>query len=157
MMKCKKAFCLLFLIFCSFALVSCNNTYSYDGKVTMTLTDEWLDAITYKGLVPSMSFEFDGSFNVYETSNSLGYTFTKNDNLLLSQAFEKHLNEKVGSNYCIVKQDEQSNDSPYAIFGKQRIQIDDGTKSYEYSIVTWDYTGTRYSYLYRSFTAGGVT
>lgn len=153
----KKLLSIILILISLTVVASCNNTYSMENKVTMTLTDEWQETITYSGVLPQMSFEFEGSFNVYETSSSLGYVFTKNDNYLLSNALAKHFSEKVKDNYIIVKKTEQTNDSAGAVFGKTRLTLDEGTASYEYSLVTWDETGTRYSYLYRSFVSNGIT
>ena len=144
--------CLLFI-----SLVSCNDTYAKTGSVTLTLTSEWKDVITYNTVAPSRTFSFDGTFNVYETSSDLGYVFTKNDNYLLSDAFSKHLSEVVGSNKIIVKSTIQEADEKGALFGKERLSLDEGTVSKEEAIVTWDESGTRYSYLYRTFIHGGKT
>ena len=152
----KKITTLLVFMLCFVLLSSCGKTIKYDNEITMTLTSEWIEVITHKGVIPSRTFKFDGSLNVYETSNSMGYVFTKNDNYFLSQSLEKHLAEVVKNNYIIVEEKVQSYDKDGAIFGKEKKIVDEGTDSKEYSIVTWDDDGTRYSYLYRKFTSSGV-
>ena len=83
--------------------------------------------------------------------------FTKNDNYLLSDAFARHLEEVVGNNKIVVKSTIQEADSKGALFGKDKLSLDEGTLSKEEAIVTWDETGTRYSYLYRTFIHDGKT
>lgn len=152
----KKIYTIVLFILTIITLSSCGKTYAYKNEIKMTLTSEWIETITHKGAVPYRLFNFDGTLNVYETSTSMGYVFTKNDNYFLSSALEKHLKEVVKDNYIIVEAKEQGYDKDYAVFGKEKKPIDEGTKSMEYSIVTWDNDGTRYSYLYRKFTSGGV-
>ena len=79
----KKITTLLVFMLCFVLLSSCGKTIKYDNEITMTLTSEWIEVITHKGVIPSRTFKFDGSLNVYETSNSMGYVFTKNDNYFL--------------------------------------------------------------------------
>lgn len=153
----KKGLLLIVICFLFISLVSCNDTFAKEGSVTMTLTSEWKDVITYNTSAPSRTFSFDGTFNVYETSSELGYVFTKNDNYLLSDALAKHFVEVVGENKIIVKSTIQSADEKGALFGKDKLSLDEGTVSKEEAIVTWDENGTRYSYLYRTFIHGGKT
>ena len=153
----KKFICLLITFLFLLLVTSCGKTIKMNGSVQMTLPGEWLDVITIKdkSLIPSRTFSFDGSFNVYETSSLLGYVFTKNDNYLLSEAFSKHLKEVVGDNYIIIKSEVQNYDEKGALFGKERLSLDEGTTSKEYAIVSWDEQGNRYSYIYRMFIHGG--
>ena len=89
---------------------------SKENGVTMTLTDEWKEVITYNGTIPSMTFEFTGAFNVYETSSEIGYIFTKNDNYLLSDAFSNHFNMKIKNNYIVTSKVFQELDANFWIY-----------------------------------------
>ena len=75
----------------------------------MTLNSELKEAITMKTDAPFLDFEFDGIYNVYETSSDLGYIFTKNDNLKLSNDFYKHL-LKFKDSYYVISSTEQEFD-----------------------------------------------
>lgn len=144
--------CTLFII----TISGCGDkVISKENGVTMTLTDEWKEVITYNGTIPSMTFEFTGAFNVYETSSEIGYIFTKNDNYLLSDAFSNHFNMKIKNNYIVTSKVFQELDAEAALFGDKELLVDEGTQSYEYTIVAWDEQGTRYSYMYRSFQSHG--
>ena len=154
----KKIFLLLMIIVSTICLSSCSDkVIAKENGVTMTLTDEWKNVITYNGTIPSCTFEYDGIFNVYETSSDIGYIFTKNDNYLLSDAFSNHFETKIKDNYIITSKIFQELDSDGALFGNRELIIDEGTQSYEYTVVAWDETGTRYSYMYRSFVSHGKT
>ena len=152
----KKLFLIFLGCFSLFFVTSCDKTISMENTIPLTLTEEWKNTITTNGQIPCILFEFDGSFNVYETSSELGYIFTKNDNTLLSDAIHKHFDDKIKGNYIVTSKILQEYDAEGgALFGDKRIQLDEGTSSYEYTIVAWDETGTRYSMMYRSFTANG--
>ncbi len=152
----KKIFFAILSLTFIFILTGCQDkTIEKTDLVTMTLTDEWKKVITANGEFPSLSFEFEGTFNVYETSSNIGYVFTKNDNYKLSDAFEKHWKEKIQNNYIITNVTNQEYDKDGAIFGNDTLPLDEGTTSNEYTVVAWDESGTRYSYLYRLFFSGG--
>ena len=151
----KKGLLIILFSLMMLALFGCNDTIAKNGQITLTLTSEWQDAITMKTIAPSRTFTFDGTFNIYETSSELGVVFTKNDNYLLSDAFAAHLSEVVGDKRIVVKTTIQEADEKGALFGKERLSLDEGTVSKEEAIVTWDEKGTRYSYLYRTFIHGG--
>lgn len=152
----KKVFLVILICISTFLITSCDKTISIDSTIPLTLTEEWKNTITHNGNVPCILFEFEGSFNVYETSSELGYIFTKNDNLLLSNAIGNHFDNKIKNNYIITSKTLQEYDAEGgALFGDKRIQLDEGTSSYEYTIVAWDETGTRYSMMYRSFISNG--
>ena len=152
----KKLFLILLGCFSLFFVTSCDKTISMENTIPLTLTEEWKNTITTNGQIPCILFEYDGSFNVYETSSELGYIFTKNDNTLLSDAIQKHFDDKIKGNYIVTSKTLQEYDTEGgALFGDKRIQLDAGTNSYEYTIVAWDETGTRYSMMYRSFIANG--
>ena len=154
----KKLILIIILCFSLVLIYGCDKTFSIENKIVLTLTDEWKDTITYNGNIPSVSFEYEGSFNVYETSSSLGYIFTNNDNKLLSEALENHFKEKIQDKYIITSKTLQEYDKEGgALFGDRRIMLDEGTDSYEYTIVAWDDYGTRYSCMYRSFVSNGKT
>ena len=138
-----------------FLLVGCDKTISKENEIVLTLSDEIKNAITYSGEIPYRKFEFDGSFNLYETSSDISVIFTKNDNFKLSNEFAKHLST-VGSNYIVTSETVQVGDkNGQALFGDVKITMDAGTESVEYTIVTWNDDGTRFSYLFRSFISGG--
>ena len=150
----KKSLSLLIILFSFLLLSSCNDTISYNQKITMELPTEIKEILTYKGSLPSLDFIFEGSFNVYKTSASnSGYVFTKNDNYLLSEALANHLNSFDPENIITVSKTKQESDDVGALFGKTRLPLDPDTSSFEYLIVAWDNTGTRYSYRYRSFSS----
>lgn len=152
----KKIVFVLCLIFSICLVTGCKDkTIQMENGVTMTLNQELKNAITVKSNFPSKVFKYDGIYNVYETSSDLGYIFTKNDNLKLSNDFYNHLKEYKNS-YCVVSEIEQEYDKPNAVFGEQRVPLDSETKSMEYTIVAWDSDGTRYSYMFRTFISGGV-
>ena len=152
----KKLISILSIIVLVFTLASCKDkTIKMENGVLMTLNDELKESITMKTNPPQLMFNYEGTYNVYETSSLLGYIFTKNDNFKLSKDFENHLKQFKDS-YYIVSEIVQEYDNPNAVFGDKKILIDTDTKSVEYTIVTWDTDGTRYSYMFRSFISGGV-
>lgn len=152
----KKILSIISVLLLAFMLTSCKDkTIKMENGVVMTLNDELKESITMKTNAPYLNFNYEGTYNVYETSSLLGYIFTKNDNLKLSKDFENHLKQFKDS-YYVVSEILQEYDSPNAVFGEQRIPIDENTRSVEYTIVTWDTDGTRYSYMFRSFISGGV-
>ncbi len=152
----KKLLSIISLFLLIFTLASCKDkTIKMENGVVMTLNEELKDAITMKTNPPHLSFAYEGTYNVYETSSLLGYIFTKNDNLKLSNDFYNHL-KKFKNSYYVVSEIVQEYDNPNAIFGDKKVPLDENTKSVEYTIVTWDTDGTRYSYMFRSFISGGV-
>ncbi len=152
----KKLLLLICVLLTCLTLTGCKDkTIEMENGVRMTLNSELMDAITMETEAPFLDFEFDGIYNVYETSSNLGYIFTKNDNLKLSNDFYKHLS-KFKDAYYVVSETEQEFDKPNAVFGEQRVPLDPDTKSMEYAIVVWDTDGTRYSYMFRTFISGGV-
>ena len=152
----KKILIVLIAILSLICLTSCGDkVIAKENGVTMTLTDDWKEVITYNGEIPSRTFEFEGTFNVYETSTDIGYIFTKNDNYLLSDAFDNHIKTQIKNNYIVTSKVFQEMDSDGALFGDKKLALDENTQSYEYTIVSWDDTGTRYSYMYRNFTSHG--
>ena len=138
-----------------FLLAGCDETISKENEIILTLSDEIKDAITYTGEIPYRKFEFEGSLNVYETSSEISVVFTNNDNFKLSDEFGKHLTT-FGSNYIVTSETVQTADeNGQALFGNMKIKMDDGTQAIEYTIVTWNNDGTRFSYLFRTFVSGG--
>lgn len=138
-----------------FALVGCDETISKEGEIVLTLSEEIKNSITYTGEIPYRKFEFDGSLNIYETSSEISVIFTNNDNFKLSEEFSKHL-AAVGSNYVVTSETVQVGDKDgKALFGDMKINMDEGTQSVEYTIVTWNDDGTRFSYLFRTFISSG--
>lgn len=152
----KKILSIISVLLLGFMLTSCKDkTIQMENGVVMTLNEELKQSITMKTNAPHLSFQYQGVYNVYETSSLLGYIFTKNDNLKLSRDFENHL-KKFKDSYYVVSEIVQEYDKPNAVFGDKRIPLDENTSSVEYTIVTWDTDGTRYSYMFRSFISGGV-
>ena len=152
----KKLISIICMFVLAFTLVGCKDkTIKMENGVLMTLNEELKANITMNTSAPQLMFNYEGTYNVYETSSLLGYIFTKNDNFKLSKDFENHLKQFKDS-YCVVSEIVQEYDEPNAVFGEQRVPLDSNTKSVEYTIVVWDTDGTRYSYMFRSFISGGV-
>ena len=148
---------LLSIIVClsMFLLVSCDKTIAKDSEIVLTLSDEIKNAITYTGEIPYRKFEFEGTFNVYETSSEISVVFTQNDNFKLSDAIAEHL-AQYSTRFLVTSETVQLGDKDgQALFGDLKITMDEGTESKEYTIVTWNDDGTRFSYLFRTFVSGG--
>ena len=138
----KKLISIICMFVLAFTLVSCKDkTIKMENGVLMTLNEELKANITMNTSAPQLMFNYEGTYNVYETSSLLGYIFTKNDNFKLSKDFENHLKQFKDS-YCVVSEIVQEYDEPNAVFGEQRVPLDSNTKSVEYTIVVWDTDGT---------------
>ena len=90
----KKLLSIICIFVLAFTLSSCKDkTLKMENGVVMTINDELRNVITMGTNAPYLTFDFIGTYNVYETSSLLGYIFTNNDNLKLSNDFYNHLKQ----------------------------------------------------------------
>ncbi len=143
--------CLLALL----VLTSCDKVVTHEGGVEITVPAVLKPYLVYEGELPKMFFEYEGTVNVADFSVSNRMIFAKNDFYHFSDQFAKHM-AKVDENSLITSSVNQEGDYKEARFGGDKLLIDTPDEySQEVMKVSWDETGTRYSYLYRTFVSDG--
>lgn len=149
---------LLFLLLCLLIpLAGCGNNQEHVGGVEITVSGELLEHLVYQGTLPSRKFEYDGVVSVAEQSTPSYYIFAGNDQYKFSDCFAKHLETIKDCSYITVS-NECTADDKEAIFNGEKLPIDEPDRySREVIMVSWDSTGARYSYQYRTFTSNGKT
>lgn len=154
----RKKLSLLFLLLCLLVpLVGCSDNQEHEGGVNITVSGEILDYLVYHGNLPSRKFEYDGVVSVAEQSTPSYYIFAGNDQYKFSDNFARHLESIKEQSYITVSNDCTADDKE-AIFDGKKLPIDEPNRySKEIIMVSWDSTGARYSYQYRTFTSEGKT
>lgn len=153
MHKTKKILIVFVLALC-FLVAGCSDLKTYDGGVTLEVPEEIREKMNYQGDLPSRFFNYGAPLKVAKSSTSSYYIFGGNDQYEFSTKFGEHLEMyKVNSiiTYNKPAYDEKEGKTNFA--GKT-MPID--SPSEEIMMVTWDDTGTRYSYQYRTFVSNGV-
>ncbi len=151
----KKFLLMVVILLSSLILTSCNDVVAYENGIIVTIPDEVVENLVYKGEIPTFEFKYDGVVNVADFSTKCKYLFGKNDFYKFSDEFEKNIlpYTESGINTKVI---DQTNDDGYAKFGKDSLKIDEPAKySKEIMRVIWDTTGTRFSLYYRTFVSDG--
>lgn len=152
----KKIIVLILSIFLLFITTSCNklkNNYIVkENGVDITVPASHKAYMLVPDKCPILHFDYNGvRVSTYTTESKV--IFVQNDQYALSDAYSNHINM---FDYLVdTKSTEREEDKKGAKIGKDKLPLDDGTKSLEkISIATMD-DGTRVSYLYRTFQSGG--
>lgn len=143
---------LLFLCSCSCKL---KNSYKVmDNGVNITIKDEFLNHMLIKDSVPKIHFDYNGVRISTNLSDSSIVYFVQNNQLELSDAYERHLSQ-YNDDELITTREVEREEKKGAILGKNRYPIDEGTKSLEKIVIATRKDGTRVSYSFRTFTSNG--
>ena len=153
-LKLKASKMLLGIMLLLFILVTgCSDLKSYDGGVTLTIPDEIKNYMNYIGELPSRHFDYDGPVKVAKSSSSNYYIFGGNDQYVFSEKFGEHLEKYMGNSIITENTPAYDEKEGKTNFAGKTVPID--SPSEEIMMVTWDETGTRYSYQYRTFVSNG--
>lgn len=151
----KKIITILLLIITMISICGCSNNYITMGDgVDITILEELKEHMLNPSNVPSLHFDYDG-VRVSDYSNNSRVIFVQNDQYALSDAFARHLAQFSSDQIVETKSTVRSEDDGKATFAGDKLKLDEGTKSLEKIIIVTMSDGTRYSYLYRTFTSGG--
>ena len=154
----KKIVIFIFSLFLLFITTSCgrlkNNYIVKENGVDITIPSQYLEYFLNKENIPSLHFDYNGvRISDYSSDNKV--IFVQNDQYALSDAFSKHISQYE---YLVeTKSTEREEDKKGAKIGKDKLPLDEGTKSLEKIVIATLNDGTRVSYLYRTFTSNGKT
>lgn len=154
----KKVITLILFIFLLFITTSCgrlkNNYIVKENGVDITVLNTYKEHMLLPNNIPSLHFDYNG-VRISDYSTDSKVIFVQNDQYALSEAFSKHLSQY---DYLIeTRSVEREEDRKGAKFGKDKLPLDEGTKSLEKIVIATMSDGTRISYLYRTFISGGKT
>ncbi len=154
----KKVITLILSIFLLFITTSCgrlkNNYIVKENGVDITIPSQYLEHFLIKENIPSLHFDYNG-VRISDFSSDNKVIFVQNDQYALSDAFSKHISQYE---YLVeTKSTEREEDKKGAKLGKDKLPLDEGTKSLEKIVIATLSDGTRVSYLYRTFTSNGKT
>ena len=154
----KKIIVLILGIFLLFITTSCNklkNNYIVkENGVDITVPNVYKEYMLIPENAPIIHFDYNGvKISDYSTDNKV--IFVQNDQYALSDAFSKHLGQ---FDYLLeTRSVEREEDKKGAKLGKDKLPLDEGTKSLEKIVIATMHDGTRISYLYRTFISNGKT